>query len=171
MAKENGEKAELILGLIEQKRLKWGKNTLQDEMSQEILFNMAKMGMSNPVIAASFGMGVRTLQRRIKEYPEVRDAINKGRREGLGIVMNTAFALASTGLDPATTRWFVDKYSSAMETEADKYDEEESNIIDVSSNKSGPMTQDELKKIVGETFKSDPMLREDDEESNSNSNT
>lgn len=141
-------------------------NRMDDEYSSELVKNMAEMGMTMTMMAGCFGVSLRTFKRRLNDFPEIREAFYAGRAKGITGVQNTAFALAKTGLDPMTTRWYLDKYGGAMETDVEAMDQEESDIIDISSNKSGPMTQEELKTIVGEAFREDPMLKEDDEKSN-----
>ena len=164
MSKE--EKAQAISLILDQHRVvvDYRKAKVNDKVSVELVHNMAKMGMSMTMIAGCFGISLRTFKRRMIDLSQLKEAFYAGRAEGIGRVQDTAYALAKSGIDPQTTRWFLDKFGGDIEREALALDEEESNIIDVSSNKTGPMTQEELKKIVGEALNNDPMLRPDPDE-------
>lgn len=58
---------------------------------------LASLGLSMEQIAASMGLGTRTLERRKAELAEVAEAIKRGQAQGIGTIANCLFENAKGG--------------------------------------------------------------------------
>lgn len=80
----------------------------------------AGMGLNEREICKMFLISRATLQRRIADYPEVNEAIQRGRMSAKLAVRTSAFRMATDGKHPAMTMFwlkFFDKYSPDPEVE------------------------------------------------------
>ena len=71
------------------------------------LEEMAAWGVSVRRMAVRLGVGHATLERRMADTPEVKEAIEKGRAHASCVIGKTAFELAASGKCPAMTMFWL----------------------------------------------------------------
>jgi hypothetical protein len=85
-----------------------GHNKIEfDERDIEQIERMAGLGMPMKHMAAVLGCSKDTMERRVKDTPEIAAAIEKGRGNAAEIVYKTAFDMASGGRVPAMTMFWL----------------------------------------------------------------
>jgi len=111
----------------------------------QIIYRMAKQGLPLAVIAGSLGCGKRTLERRMKENPEVFDAISLGRSEAYKEIHDIAFDLAKNEKNERFIQYFLELHRHhAEESHQQAVDEANDVNNDASVNKA--RLQEALKK-------------------------
>lgn len=169
MAQDAGKLAKMttILNSLKEVEIhhKWcAKETFTDEKTLAVVKSLAKRGFTQTAIAQVFGMSQRTFARRLESNSHLAEAFQTGRKEGLGELMNTAYALGVSGMDPQTTRYMIDKMEKAIEHENQMMQRhEDENTIDTTARPTGALKPEEIKAIVKEAYENDPMLKEEDE--------
>lgn len=86
------------------------KGDIKVRLTQEQLALMSKLagiGCTLDQIANIFGISSATLDRRIADNPDVRDALEKGRAEAASKVLSTAFKMATSGKSPWMTGFWL----------------------------------------------------------------
>lgn len=73
----------------------------------EQLQKFAAAGLTTEQMAHILGVGPATLDRRIADYPEIKDAINKGRSMAIFNVAASAYQQAISGKNPAMTMFYL----------------------------------------------------------------
>lgn len=79
---------------------------------------LASRGLSVKEISASLGFSKATLDRRISESEEVRQAIDRGRSKGIFDVSNAAFEMATSGKHPSMTMFWLKTRAGWSENKA-----------------------------------------------------
>ena len=88
------------------RKVREDKKTLTQKQVNQIEA-LSGVGLSVKKIADYLGMGKATLERRMKEDPEIYEAIKRGRARSEAKVSNMAFKMASSGKDGAMTRYWL----------------------------------------------------------------
>lgn len=135
-------------------------SSLDDDTAKTVVYNLGRAGMTQAHVATIFGMSRRTFQRRLYENSELFDAYRRGLAEALKDVSDTAFTLASSGKDPTTTRWWMERMGDQVVKEIEESEQIEDEVIDVTPQNKGPMRRKEIL----EHLERDPMLKEDEDE-------
>ena len=68
---------------------------------------LAELGLTLEQIGYALGMSKKTLQRRMTENEDVKDAIEIGRAKALSKVAQTAYDMATSGDEPAMTMFYL----------------------------------------------------------------
>lgn len=68
---------------------------------------LAELGLTLEQIGYALGMSKKTLQRRMNENEEVKDAMEIGRAKALVEVARTAYQMAKSGDEPAMTMFYL----------------------------------------------------------------
>ena len=87
-----------------------------DELKQ--VEKMAGIGLSIRDIGNIIGVSKSTMERRMKDQPEVAEAVERGRSSALGQVAKTAFQLAVSGQCPTMTIFWLKCRGGWSETDA-----------------------------------------------------
>ena len=140
--------------------------TFTDEKTLAVVKNLAERGFNQTMIAQAFGMSQRTFARRLESNSHLREAYYSSKKKGLANLMNTAYVLGTSGLDPQMTRYMIDKIERDAGRENQKVEDDES-AIDVASRPTGSLKPEEIKAIVKDAYEMDPMLKDDDEDNDS----
>ena len=66
---------------------------------------LASRGLTNEQICEYLGVSHETLYQRIKEYPEITEALKRGKAKGIAEISNTLFNQAKEGNVTASIFW------------------------------------------------------------------
>lgn len=80
---------------------------------------LSGLGLTSRQIADFIGISKKTFERRMKDQPELLDAIEKGRSKAAAAVMKTAFELATSGSHPTFTMFWLKCRAGWSETDAE----------------------------------------------------
>jgi IS30 family transposase len=99
---------------------------LLDARELEQVEKLSGLGMSVRQIGYVIGVSKSTMERRIKDQPELAEALEKGRAMAIANVSKTAYQLATSGKHPVMTIFFLKCRAGWSETDAvdekqDKY--------------------------------------------------
>lgn len=92
------------------------KNVGSTEIRQ--LEKLSGLGLTVEQIAHTLGMSKKTLERRVKEEPEVSDALKRGRAVAIQQVSQRAFSMAMSGKIPSMTMFWLKCQAGWKETKA-----------------------------------------------------
>ena len=81
--------------------------------------SLAAQGLTADQIASVLGMGESTLYEKQKQYPEISEAIKKGRSKGIATITNTLFNKAKSGDNTAMIFYLKNRagWKDKVETE------------------------------------------------------
>ncbi len=85
---------------------------------------MAGLGLSISQIAASLGISKSSLDRRLSEDSEAKEALEKGRSKAVQDIANVAFEMAKSGRYPVMTIFWLKCRAGWLDSKTGIYDEE-----------------------------------------------
>ena len=77
----------------------------EDDYSQ--VHALAREGLNVDQIASKLGMSKKTLERRLAEDSDAKDALERGRAHADGAVISAAFEMAKSGKCPSMTMFWL----------------------------------------------------------------
>lgn len=95
------------------------KKRLLDQKELEQVEKLAGLGLNMKQIGYVVGVSKETMERRMKDQPEVADAVEKGRAMALAAVTKSAFQQAISGKQPAMTMFWLKCRAGWSETDAE----------------------------------------------------